>query len=75
MKHFTGIFCAALAVWIAAPLDAQGGGRREDKAPKLGDEAPDFEIYRLDDTKKETPVKLSEFEGKKPVVLVFGSYT
>ena len=37
-----------------------------------GDIAPDFTLSRLDG--KET-ITLSEFRGRKPVVLVFGSYT
>ena len=41
-------------------------------APKKGDLAPDFTLSDL--TGSET-VTLSDFRGKKPVVLVFGSYT
>lgn len=37
-----------------------------------GDAAPDFELSRQDGAGS---VALSEFRGKKPVVLVFGSYT
>ena len=39
---------------------------------KLGEEAPDFKLKTLD-AKEE--VLLSSFRGRKPVVLVFGSYT
>ncbi len=42
------------------------------RAPKVGEIAPDFE---LSDINGENPVRLSEFWGKKPVALVFGSYT
>jgi hypothetical protein len=45
---------------------------REPSAPKAGQEAPDFELQ--DPSGKKT-VKLSDFEGKAPVVLLFGSYT
>jgi len=45
-------------------LDAQ--------APKAGDLAPDF---TLTDTSGTESVTLSDFRGKKPVALVFGSYT
>lgn len=38
----------------------------------LGDEAPDFNLEAQD---KSGAVKLSSFRGRKPVVLVFGSYT
>ena len=38
----------------------------------MGDPAPDFELTRLDG---KGTVKLSSFKGKRPVALVFGSYT
>ncbi len=41
-------------------------------APKLGDHAPDFELR---DINGEDPVQLSSFQGAKPVVLIFGSFT
>ncbi len=41
-------------------------------APKTGDSAPDFELCGV---RGENPIKLSDFRGKKPVVLIFGSYT
>ena len=49
---------------------------RQERVPKVGDEAPDFEIDVLDRTKKRTgdKVRLSSLRGK-PVALVFGSYT
>jgi hypothetical protein len=40
--------------------------------PKIGDMAPDFQ---LSDQTGEKTVRLSDFRGKKPVVLVFGSFT
>jgi len=42
------------------------------QAPKAGDEAPDFELW---DITEENPVRLSVFRGKKPVALIFGSFT
>jgi hypothetical protein len=39
---------------------------------QVGQAAPDFELLTHD--KSET-VRLSDFRGEKPVVLVFGSYT
>jgi len=47
---------------------------REEKGKQLeiGDEAPTFKLKSLDG-KKETDLK--EFRCKKPVVLIFGSYT
>ena len=45
-------------------LDAQ--------APKAGDPAPDF---TLSDITGKDSITLSDFRGKKPVALIFGSYT
>jgi len=42
------------------------------RAPKVGDLAPDFTLY---DPQGETSVTLSSFRGKRPVALVFGSFT
>ena len=42
------------------------------QAPKAGDLAPDFELW---DVTGERKVRLSDFYGRKPVVLVFGSFT
>lgn len=49
---------------------------REARAPKLGDEAPDFEIERLsaDGKRSGEMFRLSHCRGR-PVGLVFGSYT
>ena len=44
----------------------------DSKAPKVGDIAPDFTLYGIEG---KDSVTLSEFRGKKPVALVFGSYT
>jgi peroxiredoxin len=41
-------------------------------APKVGDTAPDFE---LSDSGGENPVRLSDYRGKRPVALIFGSFT
>ena len=63
---------------IASLAEAQGkrkprrkGGRDPDLL-KVGDVAPDSKLKTLDG--KET-VSLSSFKGKRPVALVFGSYT
>lgn len=42
------------------------------ESPKVGDLAPDFE---LQDPEGNVRVRLSDFRGKRPVALVFGSYT
>jgi hypothetical protein len=41
-------------------------------APKVGDVAPDFELY---DVNGENPIRISDYRDKKPVGLIFGSYT
>lgn len=63
MKRFAALFaCAA----VAATLSAQNAAPPKTQL-KVGDEAPDF---TLPDTNNK-PVKLSDFRGKKPVVLAF----
>lgn len=39
---------------------------------KPGDDAPDFHLRK---SKSEEKVRLSSFQGSKPVALIFGSYT
>ena len=41
-------------------------------APKVGEVAPDFELR---DANGQNPVHLSDFRQKKPVALIFGSFT
>jgi hypothetical protein len=45
---------------------------RETLAPAVGADAPDFELPRLGSADR---VRLSQFRGRKPVALIFGSYT
>jgi len=45
---------------------------RETLAPAVGAEAPDFDLPRLGGADR---VRLSQFRGRKPVALIFGSYT
>ena len=45
---------------------------REERAPKVGDEAPEVELPVLQG--EGARVRLSELRGK-PVALIFGSYT
>ena len=44
----------------------------EVSTPKKGDVAPDFHVY---DVNSDRVVSLSSFKGKKPVALIFGSFT
>lgn len=45
---------------------------RDEMGPPVGTYPPDFSLKRLD---AEGRVRLSSFRGKRPVALVFGSYT
>jgi hypothetical protein len=56
--------------WRADELEWQLSNDRH--SPKVGDLAPDFE---LQDPSGEKTIRLSAFFGKRPVALVFGSYT
>ncbi|HGY90364.1 MAG TPA: hypothetical protein ENK43_04230 [Planctomycetes bacterium] len=47
--------------------------RQGPKLPQEGEVAPDFDLPVLGDKSK--TIKLSSFAGKKPVALIFGSYT
>ena len=46
--------------------------RRERMGPHDGETPPDFNLKRMG---TEERVRLSSFKGKKPVALIFGSYT
>ena len=65
-----------MLLFTCAPALAQRRGG-PDRAPAKGTKAPDFELQRLSKSKAPTPetVKLSEVCVKKPVALIFGSYT
>ncbi len=71
-----------VAQWIkkvdASPADQRPPNWAHVKAlmmrrpPAVGEDAPDFTLKTRGDDRS---VTLSQFEGKKPVVLIFGSYT
>lgn len=46
--------------------------RNNPNAPKVGEMAPDFEVADVTGTQT---VRLSDFRGERPVVLLFGSFT
>ena len=86
MKHTTP-FRAAVALLSAAavclaqqqprPGAQQKGGKRPGDLRaqtnlRVGDTAPDFKLKNKEGDRE---VQLASFRGKKPVVLVFGSYT
>lgn len=45
---------------------------RDETGPRVGEAAPDFSLKRLG---SEERVRLSDFRGRRPVALAFGSYT
>ena len=49
----------------------QGDFRRVDTV-HIGDMAPDFKLKTMDGKRT---VRLGQFRGKRPVILIFGSYT
>jgi cytochrome oxidase Cu insertion factor (SCO1/SenC/PrrC family) len=72
------VFLFIAVAWISAD-DASGQRRpskgRANRTPdriKEGDVAPTFELKSVDGKQS---FKLEDYRGKKPVALVFGSYT
>ncbi|MEQ1859011.1 MAG: hypothetical protein ABMA13_03670 [Chthoniobacteraceae bacterium] len=69
---------ALAAVFIASgyPASAQPPQRKGDQripdTVRVGETAPDFKLKTQDGASE---VQLSSFRGRRPVVLVFGSYT
>ena len=75
MAFAVGFLLVLFSAQGAAAGGRPGRGRRDLRREgklKVGDEAVDFELKRLG---AEGSVKLSSFKGKRPVVLIFGSYT
>jgi hypothetical protein len=60
----------ALSPALCAALEAVAA--RDAMGPQVGTTAPDFCLKRLG---TEEWVRLSSFQGQRPVALVFGSYT
>ena len=80
MRHLAAVILSAIILCAeepARPVSAKAKavmkemGHGEGKL-KPGDMAPDFKLRRVKSKKK---LRLSAFRGKKPVALVFGSYT
>ncbi len=80
MKSSLGL-CAVVALFLSAPESpAQQRNQGREKARrmnsgvnlKVGQMAPDFALKTKE---QDRTVRLSSFRGKRPVVLVFGSYT
>ena len=73
MKRYSGVLAGlllagSLVVTSASPLFAQS--EKAPEVPKVGDTAPDFTLHYFDgnDLKE---MKLSDYRGKKNVVLAF----
>ena len=61
---------------LATKVQAQRFKQKDDNAPKLGEVAPTFKLKLLAKKGEEQKeVDLKSFIGKKPVLLIFGSYT
>jgi len=65
-------FICLLGALTAAAQGPAGGLRPREGSLKIGDPAPDFTLKGPDG---KTTFTRSAFQGKKPVVLIFGSYT
>ena len=59
-----------VAAEARAPLVAVAG--RDDTGPEPGELPPDFSLKKKGSGER---VRLSSFHGKRPVALIFGSYT
>lgn len=77
----TALFiCLGLGVFLVGcvsspkipPIGFHPGDLRMPDTLKVGDPAPDFTLRTVDGKRE---VRLSDYQGKKPVVLIFGSYT
>jgi hypothetical protein len=60
------ILLLATSLAMSAPLLAQ----KESSMPKVGDMAPDFTLMYFDGSDRK-PVKLSDYRGKKNVIVAF----
>jgi peroxiredoxin len=65
------LLCASTLPTFSQERSRRMGMRMQDTV-RVGDAAPDFKLKTLDGARE---VQLSAFRGKRPVVLVFGSYT
>ena len=66
----SAVLAAALLLATTAGLFAQSK-KESSSMPKVGDMAPDFTLKYIDGSGNEKEVKLSDYRGKKNVVLAF----
>lgn len=69
-KKISALLAIALLAAVASPLRAQDAKATSPAMPKVGDIAPDFTLHYFDGGSLKE-VKLSDFHGKKNVVLAF----
>ncbi len=69
-RRRSGVLAAGLLLTMAAGLFAQNMKKEDSGMPKVGDVAPDFTLKYFDGNDLKD-VKLSEYRGKKNVVLAF----
>jgi len=67
-KRRSGVLAAGLLLFMTATLFAQN--KEDSGMPKVGDMAPDFTLKHFDGSDLKD-VKLSDYRGKKNVVLAF----
>ncbi|MEO6245907.1 MAG: deiodinase-like protein [Opitutaceae bacterium] len=70
--HFAPLLVALAAVALPAAETRRHGDLRIPDTLKPGQTAPDFRLRTVDGAAE---VQLSDYRGKQPVILVFGSYT
>ncbi|MGH7957649.1 MAG: deiodinase-like protein, partial [Opitutaceae bacterium] len=68
VRVFPAVILAALSMTFAEAAQP----RRHPETLRAGDPAPDFSLKSPDGGKS---IRLSDYRGEKPVVLIFGSYT
>lgn len=69
MFRYSVLILAALVAF--APMAIAQEEEKKIDTLEVGDEAPDFDLPGAEDAPEDAPKKLSDFEGKKNVVLAF----
>ncbi len=78
LNKWRSLAVAVVALLVALPAVSQSPNHsgsvpgRSKQSPQVGEPAPDFNLRTKDGTMQ---VQLSSFRGRRPVVIIFGSYT
>ena len=75
LKKKSTLVVLLLFVLVLIPVSASSRRERfnrDDGAPKKGDVAPTFSLKTLDGKKE---FDIARLIGRKPIILIFGSYT